>query len=631
MASPDENLPARPALAFRVGISGARKLRADQIQRIAGQLRDVFTLLKQEIDRLSCDSFVCRSYQCAPGAKPVPRLRILSPLARGADRMAARAALDLGYELYVPMPFSQEEYERDFTGRGEGHDEEAPQTAEQDLNEFRELLGRATTQLALDGGRAPEAASGQAYEAVGRYVVRHNDLLIAIWDGGPGGGRGGTADIVHFAAAAGVPVWWIDASAKAGEPVWLTDIQDLRDGERPVGHPREMLRDYLENLILVPRWVRPLRHDSIGRLARMFHEGKLPPADAFFAEPARPRRAIWNVYADVMKWTCRGLKLPQRVRRSAPADAAQRYWYDLQGPVAARAGEYADRYRSTYVLVILLATLALVFGAATVWLERDYWHNAHWVEAARPVAAVLEMFALFGPVALIAASVAREWHERSIDYRIVAELFRKQQTLAAAAWALPFGSVEHLEDMEGLSWVCWLFAAMQRAAPLPQGDMAGEKQHEVVRAAVQALIDEQLEYHGDRERKSLRASETFERYGRLTFFGILASVGVKWALEWKFPDHHHMVILFGLMATVLPGVSAAFVGLRSYAEWQMLAEQSHHMLGLLKQARERVDRLKLTRPSVLQDLGAEALAVANIMLQDLEGWGRLFRGKSMDA
>jgi len=631
MDHPEDKRPARPALAFRVGISGARSLRPDQIDRIAGQLRDVLSLLKQEMDRFSRDPSVCKSYCCAPGTKPEPLLRVLSPLARGADRLAARVAHDLGYELYAPMPFSQEEYEKDFTGCGEGHEEEAPLTAAQDLAEFRELLGHAAAHLALDGGRAPEAAKGQAYEVVGRYVVRHCDLLIAVWDGGPGKGRGGTAEIVHYAASAGVPVWWIDARATASEPVWLAGIQDLRDPQAASEPPMETLRNYLDTLIQTPQWVRPLRRDSIGQLARLFHEDKLSPVEAYFTELPRPPRGIWKTYANVMQWTRHEPKLGQPGRRPAPGDPAQRYWHTLQGPAADRAGEYADRYRSSYVLVILLATLALIFGAATVWLTPDDWgQNGHITLAAR-VVTLGELFALFGPVALIAASVAREWHERSIDYRILAELIRKQQTLSAVGWTLPFGSVAHLGDMAGLSWVCWLFAAMQRAAPLPGGDLAGPEQHEPGRAAVQALIEEQLEYHRGRECESTEASETFERYGRTTFLWILVCVGVKWILEWKFPDHRHTLLAFGLMATVLPGVSAAFVGLRSYAEWQLLAEQSRHMIVLLELARKRVDRLNLARPSVSQDLGAEALAVANIMLQDLEGWGRLFRGKSMDA
>jgi hypothetical protein len=38
-----------------------------------------------------------------------------------------------------------------------------------------------------------------AYRRVGHYVVDHCDLLIAIWDGQPARGRGGTADIVQYA------------------------------------------------------------------------------------------------------------------------------------------------------------------------------------------------------------------------------------------------------------------------------------------------------------------------------------------------------------------------------------------------------------------------------------------------
>jgi hypothetical protein len=619
-------------------------LRADQIERINGQLHEVFSLLREEMERFSSDPVVCKSYGCAlgpsaEGTKPEPHLRILSPLALGADRLAASAALDHGYELYVPMPFSQAEYEKDFTGSGQGHDEEVQRTAAEDLAEFRDLLGRASAKFALDGSHFPEAPKGQAYEAVGRYVVRHNDLLIAIWDGGPGGGRGGTSDIVHYAAGAGVPVWWIDACEKDAPPVWLTDIQDLRDRRPAAKPPKEMLREYLEKLIRVPEWLRKDRDDSIGKLAHLFREEKLPPVEAYFTELPLPSRWYWKTYAWVMDWTCRGLKLPHRNRRPAPDDAAQRYWYTLQGPAADRAGEYSDRYRSSYILVILLATLALVFGATSVWLSsREFKGWLYWIGY---VASAAELLAVLAPVALVAAAAAREWHARSIDYRILAELFRKQQTLAAVGWALPIGSVDHLGDMQGLAWVCWLFAAMQRAAPLPVGDLTQVNEREAGRAAVLALIDEQLEYHHDRKVKSTTASDVFEKYGRLTFKLIFACVFVKAFLEGleSLPAEVHRaglttrtvaswVLTFGLMATVLPGVSAAVVGLRSYAEWQMLNEQSHHMILLLEQARARVVRLNLARPSVSQDLGAEALAVANIMLQDLEGWGRLFRGKS---
>jgi len=41
-------------------------------------------------------------------------------------------------------------------------------------------------------------------------VVDLADLLIAVWDGKPARGPGGTADVVAYAASAGKPYVWLD-------------------------------------------------------------------------------------------------------------------------------------------------------------------------------------------------------------------------------------------------------------------------------------------------------------------------------------------------------------------------------------------------------------------------------------
>jgi hypothetical protein len=120
---------------------------------------------------------------------------------------------------------------------------------------------------------------------------------------------------------------------------------------------------------------------------------------------------------------------------------------------------------------------------------------------------------------------------------------------------------------------------------------------------------------------------TFEKLSGVTFVALLVFVLLKVLSH----EHQSLVISFGLMATVLPGISAAFVAIRSYAELQLLAEQSHHMVLELHSARIRVSRLDTNRALVSQDLGAQAAAVATLMLQDLDGWGRLFSGKLMEA
>jgi len=60
-------------------------------------------------------------------------------------------------------------------------------------DEFHNLLAKASTVFQIEGSRARE---DESYERVGRMVVEQSDVLIAIWDGEPAAGRGGTTQIV---------------------------------------------------------------------------------------------------------------------------------------------------------------------------------------------------------------------------------------------------------------------------------------------------------------------------------------------------------------------------------------------------------------------------------------------------
>jgi len=131
-----------------------------------------------------------------------PRLRALSPLAEGTDRLFAEAALNQGAELCCVMPFPQAEFERDF---------QPDRALESDsLENFRRLLARATTRFELDGRRADEAA---AYGAAGTVVLNQSDLLVVVWDGIRTDKRGGTEETFAAARARSVPVVWVDAHA----------------------------------------------------------------------------------------------------------------------------------------------------------------------------------------------------------------------------------------------------------------------------------------------------------------------------------------------------------------------------------------------------------------------------------
>lgn len=117
------------------------------------------------------------------GEIPEP-LTGVSSLAIGADQLFAEVVLELKGDLEAVIPFP--DYERTFAN-------------EADLTQYRVLKAASKGVEILPDG----ATDDEAYLNAGRRVSDLSDLLIAVWDGQPARGVGGTADVVHYAARAG--------------------------------------------------------------------------------------------------------------------------------------------------------------------------------------------------------------------------------------------------------------------------------------------------------------------------------------------------------------------------------------------------------------------------------------------
>jgi hypothetical protein len=111
---------------------------------------------------------------------PEPYIGVTS-LAIGADQLFARAVLRRGGSLEVIIPFAG--YERTFKEW-------------QDKQEYYRLLRLASRVEVLDKSGSDE----DAYFASGKRVVDLSTLLVAVWDGRPAAGLGGTGDVVNYAA-----------------------------------------------------------------------------------------------------------------------------------------------------------------------------------------------------------------------------------------------------------------------------------------------------------------------------------------------------------------------------------------------------------------------------------------------
>src|SRR5271169_2926664 len=125
--------PAKARVAVRVGVTGHRPNHLGNSERpdLRRQIETILKMVRDAADKISADS-------AAGYVISTPLLRVISPLAEGSDRLVAREALKLGFELQCPLPFPRKDYERDFA---------APESRKH----FHNLIQQATAVLELDG------------------------------------------------------------------------------------------------------------------------------------------------------------------------------------------------------------------------------------------------------------------------------------------------------------------------------------------------------------------------------------------------------------------------------------------------------------------------------------------------
>lgn len=151
----------------RIGATGHQELPGDAVARLVERVRGILN---------GCN----------------PPLRVVTALAAGADQLVAREVLRDGGSLHAIVPSVG--YQETLSG--------------EDLSSYEYLLAQADEITRLDYLEPSE----HAYWAAGKVVVDSCDLLVAIWDGRPARGLGGTADVVAYATSSGkdVRVIWPD-------------------------------------------------------------------------------------------------------------------------------------------------------------------------------------------------------------------------------------------------------------------------------------------------------------------------------------------------------------------------------------------------------------------------------------
>ncbi len=593
--------PPKVRLAIRVGVTGHRP------NRLAGA---DYTVLRQRIrqalERVRDVAHQTSADPAAGYSTSQPVLRVISPLAEGSDRLVAEAGLDLGYEIQAPLPFSCEEYEKDFT---------APESRKG----FRELLAHASAVLELDGSRENPQAENRAYERVGRTVLRNSDVLIAIWDGGPTTRRGGTAQIAREALLSHIPVIWIKSkapheaclllSAEAGEAltVGLDQLTShlraflLFDQPKENAPSEKKVRDLRRHYFREKsyRWTLGVLFTAFTRIVA----GSWPwPLRIFLKDYEKETREEW-----ARAWEVAPELPPPTTHQVVERFLLHYAWADKL------AGHYANIYRSSFTANYLLAACAVIFALRAYFDEPRL---KFWI--------AMELAAIVFIIGITTLGRLRHWHERWIDYRLLAEKLRHMRFLFLIGRVSVTERVPAYEahGEERKTWVDWHFQAVVREAGILHG-----KLDRPYRAAYRKLLTSyelpsQMAYHAGNSKKSMRIAHRLQWFSTGLFYGTLVI-----CLTHLFREGLWVEFLVQ-MAAILPAFGAAIRGIESQGDFHHVARRSSSVGQVLAGIVSRLNRGENDLPS--EALGDIAEKAADAMGAELADWRTGFQEKPLE-
>ena len=585
--APPSDAPPRVPLALALGVTGHRPdLIGDQSEAIERRLALLFDDVRGAIDRVVASD--ARLF--APAA---PRIHLVTPLAEGADQIAARVALARGWPIEAVLPFPREAYGQDFA-------EGAPRDC------FNALLASARSVLELPGERAAPLA---AYVMAGRATIAHCDLLVAIWDGQLPRGRGGTGEVVQIALLEGTPILHLPIdpaqpprllwsgfdphvcttreNCHAAAVAYSAEALDAAIGAilRPPDDPREraFIRAYYgereRRLHLRFEYPLLLALTGVSRFGRT--SLRAAPMRAALASEWQEFRAACDDGHGV----------------TTAIDPLQRAycWSDQL------ARRFAQTYRSGHVFNFLVGAVAVLTALAGLVVPQ----GKLWL-------AIAELAMIAAVIMNTHVGVKHGWHRRWLDYRQLAERLRPMRSLKLLGVAAPRRD-PHARFHEQ-RWTEWYAAGMWRAMGSPSG-----KIHDPARLS-RTLTDQelapQIEYH----RHAAHLAETLDHRLHLIGLALFAAtvigclvliVGYFVAPDWV----GERAKLFVILSAGLPAVGTAIFGIRVQGDFAGTAQRSLSTAARLEgTAAEAQCIADLPRAA---DLFEEA---ARAMLADLGEW-----------
>lgn len=317
---------------------------------------------------------------------PDLELRLLSPLAEGADQLVAQVACEMKVPLVVPLPMAVPDYLDGFA---------TPEGKQR----FHSLCEAAEDIFVLSSNDQDDVAA-QHFARLGIFMASHCHILLAIWDGKDSDQLGGTSQVVSFHHDDIMPGY--EGKTGVSQQMLIDDESDLVcqvvcSRDRPGGEPATGLT------ALDWWWFTKDDHEPRSKELPPSHDRVLQRANEFSYDASRfERRTVaeaGSLLSDtVAELDIDGLDHIDATFRSADFLAMHYQRKSLR------------TLRSTHILAFAMGAMFILYSDIAKWQLLLYL-----------------FLGCFGAATVLQGlAVRRGWFRKYLDYRTLAEGLRVQ-------------------------------------------------------------------------------------------------------------------------------------------------------------------------------------------------------------
>lgn len=636
--------PLPPPIALSLGVTGHRSGNA------------AFSANRARIERVLTS--IMDRIETAAAAVTAP-IRLHSLLTDGIDQIAARHALDHGWDLVAPLPFGRDlniainalpETVADGQALAAGRPASDPLTearaaairelgasarlfelAERDALLYRLFIEKLAARTDIHAAQAFAARCSARVALAGRVLIEQSDLVIGVWDGVSRAFLGGTGHTISEALEHGTPVVWIDANAPEDWQILRAPEALAAGGTVDIDQREAALVELVETALQPPgedrtpgladeRW-RP--HSS--RIATAYRR-----VEALFAGEGRRFRSLRQIY-----------ETPEAIATGSGASLLA-LAHDLPGadPAMPSAIEQqvlrrfawtdgvsawlSDAYRGGMIANFIFSALAVVMG---ILYDPLGLADRKWLFAS------VELLLLSTILLITFVGSRLRWHGRWFETRRVAEYLRHAPILLLLGVARAPGRWPQGADV---AWPEYHARRALRAVGLPRIALSPAYLRQSLSDLLDRHVVSQRDYHWGKARRLTAVHHNLDTFSTRLFQLAVASVTVYllvkagsvlglvphgWPQALSKPG-----TFFGV---ALPTFGAAIAGIRYFGDFERFAAISEVTAAKLDGLHSRItlllgapdDRIDYARVSELVH------AVDDVVVSEIENWQAVFGGK----